>query len=55
MRMALRLAEKTKGWTSPHPMVGAVVVKNNRAISSGIPRKGKRFTTVFKRTNCQSH
>ena len=35
MRMALRLAEKAKGRTSPNPMVGAVVVKNNKVISRG--------------------
>jgi diaminohydroxyphosphoribosylaminopyrimidine deaminase / 5-amino-6-(5-phosphoribosylamino)uracil reductase len=39
MRMALRLAEKARGRTSPNPMVGAVVVKNGRAIASGFHRK----------------
>ena len=28
MEMALALAEKGKGFTSPNPMVGAVVVKD---------------------------
>ena len=27
MRLALQLAKKGCGWTSPNPMVGAVVVK----------------------------
>ncbi len=35
MRMALQLAEKARGRTSPNPMVGAVVVKNGRVISRG--------------------
>lgn len=39
MRMALRLAQKAKGRTSPNPMVGAVVVKNGEVISSGFHRK----------------
>ena len=32
MRLALQLAEKGCGWTSPNPMVGAVIVKNERNI-----------------------
>ena len=39
MRMALHLAEKAKGRTSPNPMVGAVVVKNDKVISRGYHRK----------------
>jgi len=39
MRMALRLAEKAKGRTSPNPMVGAVVVKNGHIIGRGYHRK----------------
>ena len=35
MRMALRLAEKARGRTSPNPMVGAVVVKDGRVIATG--------------------
>lgn len=34
MRMALELAGKRAGFTSPNPMVGAVVVKNNKVISA---------------------
>lgn len=35
MREALKLAEKTRGLTSPDPMVGAVIVKNRKIISTG--------------------
>jgi diaminohydroxyphosphoribosylaminopyrimidine deaminase / 5-amino-6-(5-phosphoribosylamino)uracil reductase len=35
MAMALRLAAKARGRTSPNPMVGAVVVKGGRVIASG--------------------
>lgn len=35
MRMALRLAAKGGGWAAPNPLVGAVVVKNNRVIGMG--------------------
>ncbi len=35
MRMALRLAAKAKGRTSPNPMVGAVVVKNGKVVATG--------------------
>jgi diaminohydroxyphosphoribosylaminopyrimidine deaminase/5-amino-6-(5-phosphoribosylamino)uracil reductase len=39
MRVALRLAAKAKGRTSPNPMVGAVVVKSGRVIASAYHRK----------------
>jgi diaminohydroxyphosphoribosylaminopyrimidine deaminase/5-amino-6-(5-phosphoribosylamino)uracil reductase len=35
MRLALKLARKGLGKTSPNPMVGAVIVKDNRVIASG--------------------
>lgn len=35
MRLALELAERGCGWTSPNPMVGAVVVKDGRIIGQG--------------------
>ena len=38
MRMALQLAEKARGRTSPNPMVGAVVVKSDKVISRGYHR-----------------
>ncbi len=35
MKMALSLAEKGRGFTSPNPMVGAVVVKNDKVVGKG--------------------
>lgn len=35
MRRALELAERSAGWTSPNPMVGAIVVKQNIILSEG--------------------
>ncbi len=39
MRLALRLAIKAKGRTSPNPLVGAVIVKDNRIIGRGCHRR----------------
>ena len=39
MKQALSLAKKGCGWVSPNPMVGAVIVKNNRIIGSGFHQK----------------
>ena len=39
MRLALQLAEKGRGKTSPNPMVGAVVVKSGRILAQGYHRK----------------
>jgi diaminohydroxyphosphoribosylaminopyrimidine deaminase/5-amino-6-(5-phosphoribosylamino)uracil reductase len=39
MRMALRLAGKARGRTSPNPMVGAVAVRDGKVIASGYHRK----------------
>ena len=39
MHMALRLAEKARGRTSPNPLVGAVVVKNGKVVGRGYHRK----------------
>ena len=39
MKMALALAEKGWGWTSPNPMVGAVVVKDGVVVGRGFHRK----------------
>ena len=35
MKMALALAEKGRGFTSPNPMVGAVLVRNDQVIGKG--------------------
>jgi diaminohydroxyphosphoribosylaminopyrimidine deaminase/5-amino-6-(5-phosphoribosylamino)uracil reductase len=39
MNLAMRLALKARGATSPNPMVGAVVVKNSRIIGRGYHKK----------------
>ncbi len=39
MRMALRLARKGTGRTSPNPMVGAVVVRSGRVVGKGYHRR----------------
>jgi len=39
MKRALRLARKGEGWVSPNPMVGAVIVKNDRLIGEGYHQK----------------
>jgi len=39
LQKALRLAERGKGWTSPNPMVGALVVKEGRIIGKGYHRR----------------
>jgi diaminohydroxyphosphoribosylaminopyrimidine deaminase/5-amino-6-(5-phosphoribosylamino)uracil reductase len=39
LRLALDLARKGQGKTSPNPMVGAVIVKNNRVVGQGYHKK----------------
>ena len=39
MRQAISLAEKGRGRTSPNPMVGAVIVKDGKVVSTGYHRK----------------
>lgn len=39
MKMALDLAKKGKGWTSPNPLVGAVIVKDGKVIGQGYHEK----------------
>jgi len=39
MKMALRLARKGLGRTSPNPMVGAVVVRKGRVVGQGFHQK----------------
>ncbi|MDD3807944.1 MAG: bifunctional diaminohydroxyphosphoribosylaminopyrimidine deaminase/5-amino-6-(5-phosphoribosylamino)uracil reductase RibD [Candidatus Marinimicrobia bacterium] len=39
MQQALHLAEKGRGFTSPNPMVGAVIVKNRQIIGQGFHQK----------------
>ena len=35
MKRALALAERGCGWTSPNPMVGAVIVRDGRILAEG--------------------
>lgn len=39
MNLALKLARRGLGWTSPNPMVGAVLVKDDRIIGQGYHRR----------------
>lgn len=39
MRYALTLAEKSRGRTSPNPLVGAVIVRDNRIVGEGYHQK----------------
>lgn len=39
MAQALTLAKEGTGWTNPNPMVGAVIVKNERIIGQGYHRR----------------
>ncbi|MGI6545074.1 MAG: bifunctional diaminohydroxyphosphoribosylaminopyrimidine deaminase/5-amino-6-(5-phosphoribosylamino)uracil reductase RibD [Fastidiosipilaceae bacterium] len=39
MRRAIELAERARGRTCPNPLVGCVIVKDNRVISEGYHRK----------------
>jgi diaminohydroxyphosphoribosylaminopyrimidine deaminase/5-amino-6-(5-phosphoribosylamino)uracil reductase len=39
MRLAIELAKKAEGKTSPNPIVGAVIVKNNKIIGKGYHKR----------------
>ena len=39
MKLALRLARRGLGWTSPNPVVGAVLVKDSRVVGRGYHRR----------------
>lgn len=39
MRLAIELAARGRGWTSPNPMVGAVIVKDGEIIGKGYHEK----------------
>src|SRR6056297_55384 len=43
MKQALGLAAKGTGFTSPNPLVGCVMVKNNRVISTAFHKKAGAF------------
>ena len=42
MRLAVELAKRGTGWTSPNPLVGAVLVKDGEIIGQGWHRKMRR-------------
>lgn len=39
MQEALKLAKRAIGWTNPHPMVGAVIVKHGKIVARGYHRR----------------
>lgn len=39
MRRAIALAEQARGWTSPNPLVGCVIVKDGKIIAEGYHQK----------------
>ena len=39
LEMAYGLAEKAKGWSSPNPYVGAVIVKKGKIVGTGFHEK----------------
>ncbi|HEY9724740.1 MAG TPA: bifunctional diaminohydroxyphosphoribosylaminopyrimidine deaminase/5-amino-6-(5-phosphoribosylamino)uracil reductase RibD, partial [Oscillatoriaceae cyanobacterium] len=48
MQRAIELAWQGRGWTSPNPLVGAVVVKDGQIIGEGFhPQAGKPHAEVF--------
>lgn len=48
MKRALQLAEKGRGYTSPNPMVGAVLVRDGRVIGEGYHQKyGQKHAEVL--------
>ncbi|MEB3221971.1 MAG: bifunctional diaminohydroxyphosphoribosylaminopyrimidine deaminase/5-amino-6-(5-phosphoribosylamino)uracil reductase RibD [Candidatus Sericytochromatia bacterium] len=48
MARALELAWQGRGWTSPNPMVGAVVVRDGHIVGEGFhPQAGKPHAEVF--------
>ena len=53
MRRALELAAKGKGFTSPNPMVGAVVVKKSKIIGEGYHRRpGDKHGEIIALESC---
>lgn len=54
MRLAIELAEKGRGKTNPNPMVGAVIVKNGKIISTGYHKKaGYAHAEIEAIKNCK--
>lgn len=56
MQRALRLAEEAKGWTSPNPMVGAILVKDDERIGEGYHHQfGDPHAEIEALKNCASN
>jgi len=56
MQRALRLARRGEGWTSPNPMVGAVLIKNGRVIGEGWHHAaGRPHAEVEAINDCRRH
>ena len=54
MRLAIDLAKRGIGKTSPNPIVGAVIVKDNQIIAKGWHEKyGQAHAEVNALANCQ--
>lgn len=54
MSIAINLAKKGSGYVNPNPMVGAVIVKNNRIIAQGYhPAYGESHAERIALQNCQ--
>ncbi len=49
MRRAIQLAKRGMGYTSPNPMVGAVIVKDGRIIAEGWH---ERYGRTARRKKC---
>ncbi|MEA2109089.1 MAG: bifunctional diaminohydroxyphosphoribosylaminopyrimidine deaminase/5-amino-6-(5-phosphoribosylamino)uracil reductase RibD, partial [Pseudomonadota bacterium] len=48
LKLALKLARKGRGRTSPNPMVGALVVKEDKIVGKGFhPAAGKPHAEIF--------
>lgn len=55
MHEAIELAEKGMGFTSPNPMVGAVIVRKGRVIGRGFhPKAGELHAERFAFADCES-
>ncbi|MCX8014407.1 MAG: bifunctional diaminohydroxyphosphoribosylaminopyrimidine deaminase/5-amino-6-(5-phosphoribosylamino)uracil reductase RibD [candidate division WOR-3 bacterium] len=53
MRLAIELAERGRGFVSPNPLVGAVIVKNRRIIGRGYHKKfGEAHAEINALENC---
>lgn len=56
MKKAIRLAKKAEGYTNPNPMVGAIIVKNNKIIGSGYHKAyGFEHAEINAFNNCNNN